>query len=798
MRYGWLLLLLLLVLPALAVEYGNGTAIKMTANVSATKVGPGEVVHLTISGGDADYEMGPNLSIRRTLDDPVALAWEATGGSFVKLNVGNNPAELAWHAPLAPGFYTILLTADDSGKYADDPPVRYMVEIVVARAGQPPTPSVRVSANPPVIKLDRQRTATITAQLLGDKNLGGQTIRFYATRGTLSSTQVVTDNQGMATVRLTAGPDDIGTAVIAAAFGNTSATTTIDIFDTTPPPYPDPTPGPYTSDFGVGVDPPSIPADGQSTAIVTVRFTDLRGYGLTRQPVSFRITMGLITPVQTVTDYYGYARARVYAPSAPGQGTIIAESGGKRGYAIITFTGTQQPAPQTGPLRLFLTVDPTTLLADGTSKIRVEALVLGPDGKAVPDTNVTFGASLGTLQQTQATTDTGGKATATLIASNRPGLATVTARVGQISAASQVNFQGVPTGGPGLDLRLWRGQQTTYINERWLVRTMQVENGPQGGFSKSLIITDDTAKVVREIPLGRNAILIRDQYGATRGYGIEEDGKARIVILRPDGADLRAGTMPLTAGSHLLDAQYAEPAGNVLIASAKPDGTSPEVQFLSKELTPVRTLRDGLEAMPVMTLGGDGFLVMALPGGTTRLYEPDGQPVSEGRRTDGLPATTVALAAGGEWYAVATGQAGQATAKPKLRIYSRQGTELIAFDIDALRILPINGNALFAATTDRSVYLSIPDRRSLWTLVGGYERALATETLLIIAGLQDPKDNDVLIPRIFVIRQNDGTVLASQNLKDIDAVHAVLPADDKGMIGVVTVQYTFRFPLPKE
>jgi hypothetical protein len=361
-----------------------------------------------------------------------------------------------------------------------------------------------------------------------------------------------------------------------------------------------------------------------------------------------------------------------------------------------------------------------------------------------------------------------------------------------------VNFQGIPTGGPGLDLRLWRGQQTTYVAERWLVRTMQVENGPLGGFSKSLLITDDAAKVVREIPLGRNAILMRDQYGVTRGYGIEEEGKARIVVLRPDGTDLRAATMPLTAGSHLLDAQYAEPAGNVLIASAKPDGTSPEVQFFSKELTPVRTLRDGLEAMPVMALGGDGYLVMALSGGTTRLYAPDGQPVSEGRRTDGLPATTVALAMGGEWYAVATAQAGQTAARPKLRVYSRLGTELVAFDIDVVNVLPIDGNTLFAATVDRSVYLSIPERRSVWTLVGGFERALATETLLIIAGLRDPKDNDVLIPRILIIRRNDGVVVASQNLQKIEAVHALLPPDEKGMIGMVTMPYTFRFPLPKE
>jgi len=796
----WLMLLAAL-LPALAVEYGVSTAIALTVRASATKVGPGEVVRLSLSASDMDVELGANQRVLRRFADTVTISWEATGGSFQKASTGANPVELNWQAPLASGVYVIAVTADDSGKYADDPPVRHLLEISVTRAGETLAPKVRVSANPSLLRLDRGRTATITAQVLGNTDLRGKTVRFFATRGRLSAATAVTDAAGVATVRLTATPDDVGTAVIAAYFGNSTATATIVISEYgQAPPYPDPPyppypPGPNPSDFGVGVEPAAIPADGQSTALVTVRLTDLRGYGIRNQLVTFRITMGGVAPQRTVTDYYGYARTRVHAPTTPGAGTIIAESGGKRGYAIITFT---DPRPRAdGVPRLFLTVDPTQLPADGASTVRVEALALDQDGRALPDATVTFTTSLGTLRETRVPTDAGGKATTALTAPDRPGLATVTARIGQVTAASQISFQGLAAGGPGLDLRVWSGQHTTFVAERWMVRTMQVENGAQSGLTRHLLIHNDAATVTKEAALGRYGILIQDQYGAARGYGIEEAGKATLTLLKPDGAVLRTGTLALPDGSHLVDAQYAEPQGNLLIALAKPDGSSPEMQLLGPALTPLRVWRDGLEGMPVAAVSGDGYLVIALSGGTTRLYAPDGQLVSEARRADGLPAAAVAAAPGGEWYAVASGQEEQNAAKPRLRVYSRQGTELVAFELEAQRLLPVSAGALFAATADRSVYLSIPDRRAVWTLIGGYERALATGDLLIIAGLRDPKDAAALLPKVLVLRQHDGGALASQDLNPVEAIHAVLPPDAHGMIGVVTVPYTFRFPLPK-
>ncbi len=797
MRYRvlWVLLLVTL-LPAWAVEYGLNTAIAMTVRVTAVKVGPGEVVRLSVSASDSDVEMGANQRILRLVDDPVTISWEATGGSFQKVSTGSNPVELNWQAPLQPGFYVIYLTADDSGKYADDPPVRHLVEMSVTRAGETPAPQVRVSVNPSFLRLDRGRTSTISAQLLGNTGIRGKTVRFFATRGRLSAATAVTDAAGVATVRLTASRDDVGTAVVAAFYGNTTSTATLIISEHgQAPPYPDPPyppypPGPNPSDFGVGVEPAAIPADGQSTALVTVRLTDLRGYGIRNQIVTFRVTMGGIAPQRTITDYYGYARARVYAPTTPGAGTIIAESGGKRGYAIITFTDPRPQQPVAGMPRLFLTVDPTQQPADGVSTVRVEALLLDQDGRAMPDTTVTFTSSLGALRDTRVQTDAGGKATTTLTAPDRPGLATIT-------AASQINFLGLPTGGPGLDLRLWSGQHTTFVAERWMVRTIQVENGARSGLSRQLLICDDTAKVTKEVPLGQYGILIQDQYGSARGYGIDEAGKVTLILLKSDGTVLRTGTLTLPAGTHLVDAQYAEPQGNLLIASAKPDGTAPEMQLLSPALTPLRVWREGLEAMPVAAVSGDGYLVIALSGGTTRLYAPDGQLISEVRRHDGLPTTAVVTAPAGAWYAVATGPESQNETKPKLHIFSRQGTELLTFDLEVLRLMPVNTTALFAATADRSVYLSIPDRRALWTLIGGYERALATGDLLVIAGLRDPKDAAILLPKLLVLRQKDGGALATQDLNPVEAIHAVLPPDEQGMIGVVTMPYSFRFPLPK-
>lgn len=800
LRYAFVLCcLLLLAAFAGAVEYNLGKPIALRARVPAYTVTPGQAIHLSITYSDTDYVMGNNGMIREQIDDPIKLTYQATDGRLTPMTPANvQPVDLMWSSPVEPGYYAIVLTADDSGRFADDPPQRQIIEIAVQQDKNTPIiPTVRVGANPQTIQLDQITTTTVTAQLLG-KNVEGKTVSFFSTAGTLSAATVVTDATGLAVVRLTAGQQDIGSVQVAAFYGNTTATTTVEVVARTPKPKPPQPPLPppqlpgYQPDFLITVDPPSLPADGRSTAVVTVRVTDARGLGVLRKTVNFATTFGRIEP-RAMTNRDGYASVRYYAPPTPGQGVITAQVDAQRSYTVVRIEDPHEDP--TGPPRIFLTINPSTVLADGVTKILVETLVLDSDGYAIADAPIDFTSTLGTVQFPRVTTTKDGRAGTYVIASTTPGIAVVSARYGQISTASQVLFQGTAAAGTGLDLRIWSGQLSRFTAERWLFRQTQFEDGQQGAGTKMLQVFDTNGKVTKELDLGKTAKLILDQYGAAHGYATEENGKAVLNILRPDGNVQRTFSLDLPIGSQLVDLYYAEPSGHVLVTMANPDGSKPAVYFLSPDGAQLLSLRDGLESMPVTALGGDGYLAVALAGGTVRIYSPQGAQVCDARRTDGMPPAQIALGPAGEWVAIASMLAGQTETPGNLTVFSRQGTSLFNQAMNVTHLAPVDKNGVMIATTDSTRYLNLATRTIAWTMPGGYERFLAQQGMGIIAGQHDPK-TQALLSRIVVVRISDGQQLTVQQLDDLRDFLAILPLDINNRVGVVTTNYTFRFPLP--
>ncbi|MHB9025317.1 MAG: Ig-like domain-containing protein [Armatimonadota bacterium] len=792
---------MLLAVAASAVEYQVGQSINLRVTTSARTVAPGFLVQISISAGDVDYLMGANNYIQEKIDDPVTISYEANGGSLQRRSVTSNPLELTWSSPIKPGNYAIFITARDSGKYAPDPAVRQIVEITVQQQNTVPAPAVRLTSDAQTLRPPRHRTASLTAQVLGN-NAGGKTVRFFATRGTLSATQATTNAGGLATVTLTVTEDDAGTATVAASYGTTTATTNITIIDRDRDGGPVIPPPPYTSNgLLIDVNPPTLPADGQSTANVTVRLTDRNGYPISRQAVIFRTTMGRIQ-AYGITNYYGYATVRLIASDTPGTGYVTADAAGLRSYTPVVFYDVRpQPgggATGAGTVRIFLTIDPNTLPGDGTSRARIEALVLDTDGRAVVNTPVLFTATLGRLQPTSVNTGADGKAVTTLYAADRPGTGTVTAQVGQVQAAGQIVFQALgQTAGQGLDVRSWRGQQSSFVNEGLVLRQVHVEGNEPGATSSTLIVLDTTGRAVREINIGDRAVLVYDQYGAVRGYGTESDQTAKIQLLRADGAPLRAVTVNLPLGSHLVEARYAEPGGQLVVTQANPDGSRPEVALYGPNGAALLSLRNGLESLPVLALSGDGYLALALPGGSVRLYAPSGTLAGEARRTDGLQARQVAVGPNGSWVAVSAGTDGKPDVLPRVTVFSRQGTPIASFEVDAMQLTPAGANALVASGPERTSYLNLATRRIDWTLAGGYERFLAVGAHGIIAGMRDPK-TQTLISRVSVVRLSDGKVIASQDFNDLRSVNAILPPDANGFVCVVTMTYAVRFPLPAD
>ncbi|HEY3377503.1 MAG TPA: invasin domain 3-containing protein [Armatimonadota bacterium] len=781
-----------------AVTYAAGPPISLAVKASTFRVTPGQSVHLYITYADKDYVTTGNNTT--TFDDPVTVTWQCTGGSLSKFSAGDiQPLDLLWVSPPTPGYYTVILSATDSGQYANDAVVRRVVEFNVQQAGATTVPSARVGANPQTIQLDRNPTSLITAQVLG-QDIAGKEVSFYTTRGVLSAAKATTDANGVASVRLTATAQDIGAITVVAAYGNTSSTTHVEVVAHTPAPAPPaqipgpPPPPNYQPAFLISVDPPSVPADGQSMANVSLRLTDMRGLGIRRQDVNFTISYGRIEP-RALTDNNGYARVRVFAPNQPGQAMIYARAGALQSYTTVTFMPVQTLAQ--GSPRLFLTITPTNVAADGASKAVIEVLALDSDGHALANTTVDFSSTLGTMLTPRMNTNRDGRAGSYLVAPVTPGLATVTARLGDITAASQLAFLGVSANGPTLDVRTWNGQSTVFAADNWLYRIVKVENGQQGALTNTLLVLDANGKIAKQIDPGKSVQLLRDQNGVAHGYAVEERDTVRIEVLRADGSSLRSLTMPLPIGSRLADLRYADPAGQVVVMTANPDGTRPQLVYFSPDGNKIFTLKDGLEALPVAALGSDGYLALTFAGGTVRLYNPSGDIMTEPRRPDNLPVTRLAIGPGGEWVAIASRLAGQTETPPHLSVFSRQGSLLVSKDLDVLQLAPAGKSGILIATAESTRYLSLATRDIVWTLPGAFERFLESDGTGIIAGQRDPKTQD-LLSRVLVIRLSDGKILGSQLFDDFHEVRGIIPPATDGKVGVLTANFALHFPLPAD
>lgn len=794
-----LAILLVAASGARAVQYDAGSPITMRVKVSAYTVMPGQPVNLTLSAADSDVLADANGVGRERVNDPVTLSWETTAGTLQVMSVTKNPVNLLWMGPMKPGYYAIFLTADDGGRYADEPPVCQIIELTVSDPLGKISPAVRVCATPQTITLNRGGSTTITAQLF-NSDIAGKKISFYTTGGTLSADSAVTNATGTATVQLRVEEDDRGTITVAAFYSNTTSTTTVEVREGKPGPQPRPhrpdrpdppvLPGRNPLGFILDVYPSTLPADGASTATVRLRLTDSRGIGIARQVVLFRTTLGRIMPYRAITDIYGIATVQLTAADAAGGGYITADAGNLRGYAPVIFTEIEDTLPRQP--RIFLSVDPTEAAGDGAGEVHLEVLVLDNDDQAMINIPVTFSATLGTLRNTRVTTDNDGRAAVTLLAADRPGLAVVTAQVEQVTAASQVAFTGPTVAAVGLDVRGWNGQQTSFVADNWMRRQIQTEKGTQTASSQRLQILDSGGKVTKEYAISAFGMLIRDQFGAAHGFVTETDGKAQVTLLHPDGAIDRYLSITLPIGSHVTEARCAATSGHLLVAAAQPDGTQPQVLFFAPDNAALLTLREGLEALPLMALSGDGYLALALPGGSVRLYNPTGALVCEGRRTDGLPATGITLPDDGQWVAVA---AAQTDRQPAISIFTRQGGAPFAvFRLAARALVPVSNRALAVSTETQTLLLNVESREIAWKLPGGFTHFLTAGELGVLAR-RDPAG--VNAAQVSVVRLRDGQSLATQSF-ELGEITGMLPPDDAGNVGLLSTRYAFRIALPRE
>ncbi|HST42789.1 MAG TPA: invasin domain 3-containing protein, partial [Conexibacter sp.] len=170
--------------------------------------------------------------------------------------------------------------------------------------------------------------------------------------------------------------------------------------------------------------PATLVADGSSTTDATVTVTDAHGNAVPGETVTLESDGG--QQLGAVSDQGdGSYTATITATTRSGSATITARSGSLSATATLT----QTPGPAT---QLTLALDPSTLVANGSSTTTATVTVRDLNDNPVPGETVTVGSD-GEQQVGAVTDNDDGSYTATIAATTSVGSATIAAAAGALS-----------------------------------------------------------------------------------------------------------------------------------------------------------------------------------------------------------------------------------------------------------------------------------------------------------------------------------------------------------------------------
>ncbi|MDI6795570.1 MAG: invasin domain 3-containing protein, partial [Desulfatibacillaceae bacterium] len=278
-----------------------------------------------------------------------------------------------------------------------------------------PAAQIFVSALPANLPADGASTSNIRVTVLdawGNPVADGASVVLSLAQGsgTLSTLSTQTSG-GLATAVFTAPSSvpAVNPVTITAKAGNApDATTNINLT------------GPQISGISLSANPPSLPADGASTAFVSATVS-VTGGGTAPDgtEVSFSIVEGAGVITQNHTTAGGVATAILTASSQEGTATIRAQAGGRQAEMEIEYK----------PGKVEVTATPNTVLGTGRETSSVVAQVSQANGLPVTNTLIVFSlsnADMGSLSPTSALSDDTGKARTTFTAAKSGGTVVVT------------------------------------------------------------------------------------------------------------------------------------------------------------------------------------------------------------------------------------------------------------------------------------------------------------------------------------------------------------------------------------
>lgn len=499
-----------------AAAYSPDPPIFVSLHQTARTVAPGQMVTFTAIGEDYDTQLAQGEISHKLTKDSISFKWESTGGKIRHLSrPTDSPNRITWQAPVTPGDYQVMLTVEDSagsGLGSDDVAAKRIAWVQVRRGSGPAGGLLRLKADPALIPADGRSQSQITATYLG-KESGGKLVNFFSTGGTITPS-ATTDKNGVAVATLTAASSP-GSALVTASCERSTASTQIEFGRGAMPIYIVPV-MPVSNPLLLWANPTSLPADGQSEAVITVLARNAYGRPHRHHRVRFRSTLGTIES-SAVTDFFGCASVLLRASVIPGPALVLASTVTNSGNLTVNFN----------PITVTLQSSPLQA-ADEKVTCQIQAWVGDGLGRTVADgTLVYFSSDKGAITQICRTVN--GLAQAMLFLDPTDATATVTAQA--LSAIGQLQVVAASPGAKKLYLAaepsvlLADGKSTAKI-----VAVLLDENGKplpnqpvaffttSGGITR-LAFTDQAGKAEATLtaPTVPAVALITAQSGGTTG-----------------------------------------------------------------------------------------------------------------------------------------------------------------------------------------------------------------------------------------------------------------------------------------
>jgi adhesin/invasin len=397
-----------------------------------------------------------------------------------------------------------------------------------------PTATLTVVLNPSHVPADgaTTSTATITAKDQYDNPVPTETVAIATGDGDDSQPGPVTNNNnGTYTSIITASSTPDVETIFASGGGKTGVAELTEYGEAT--------------SLTLAIDPASIAANGTSTATATATITDAGGRGVANQDVTITKPLGAdstLGPVSNNGD--GTYSATITSSTTTGTDTYSAAATGTELADTADLSETHGAAALVS-----LTVDPNTLVANGTSQTTASATVTDASGNGVPDETVTIttnkNAVIGAVSHVG-----NGVYTATITAPTIAGSETITAK------AVNANKTGTAT----LNLTHGAADGVSVV----LTPSSVVANGTSQSTAKATVTDVNGNKVVNE-----TVVFSKDEgsdvlIGGTTNNG---DGTYSAIVTSSTDAGLEtihATTSNSKTGNAVLTQTPGPAAGIVL------------------------------------------------------------------------------------------------------------------------------------------------------------------------------------------------------------------------------------------